>query len=265
MNIHSKTSFLGIPIAITAASNSYHPVRLEVITRFLQSRILILCFSLVLHYLTCMTIERFLTITLRSKRMSNHTVKKVTVIASLYVLVLWSVILVDDICDLTGDEKELNCTLERRMAPEYTSKSKVPVTIIAIWMTSCNAVLCTTTARTILYIKKVLHDSELRFGVSSKRVETKRLAVIYALSIFYTLIWVPYGIVSGRRSRMNWLLAKILEILFETICYASFFVLPFAFYIMDRRFWAFVKTLCKKQGDSNEALSNEAVVINRVI
>lgn len=185
-------------------------------------------------------------------KISVKTSRRVIAVVTVYVLLLWGVIVADDLCSLSGNEPHISCTLQRRMAYKYTSKSKVPVAIITIWMSSCNAILCTTTTRTMVYINKVLQSAEERFGVSSKRVETRRLAVVYALALFFTLIWVPYGIVSAQRSKMELIIAKILEIFFETACYASFFVLPFAFYVMDKRFWEYVKNLWRRRESADD-------------
>ena len=238
--------FAGIPICIVAASMEYRPAHLETSSRYLQSRVLFLCFALLLHFLSCIIAERYLTITSRTSKITIPVARIVATIITLYVAIFWIMIIADDVCDYADSSTITICSFENRISPSYLSSSRVPLIIITIWMSSCNFISCLATSRTIIFIKRVLEDSQRRFGVSSRRVETRRLTVVYLLSLFYTVVWVPYGVISARRTQMDRLLASILELYFEIFCYVSFLAVPFAFYLMDKGFAEYMKSTVRR-------------------
>ena len=248
----------GIPISIVAASLRYQPARLATASRYLQSRFLFLFVAVMLHQLTCLTTERYLTITLKTRKITNHTAKNVAAICTAYVTATWLIIVIDDICDVTQTATIVSCSFVERISPAYRSSSKVTVAIISIWLTACNLTLGMTTASTLMYINNIMKDSKRRLGFSACRFEKRRLTIIYALNVIYGIIWIPYGVIVARRNKMDRRLAEILRVYFEISCYASFLTLPFVSYTTDKRFRAYIMSFSRKN-----ATVNHKAIINR--
>ena len=239
-------------MSIAAAIDGLRHKALRDASQYIQSRILMICFTLVLHYLTCVSTERYLTITSKTEKISTRQSKQAIVIVTIYVVLIWLVIFFNDVC-LYSDS---HCTsrlwfLTNKQPREtysvhYSPNPTVTIVVISVWMTTCNTILNTTTLVTLRFIKTRLADSERRLGVSSKRFETRRLKVVHALSIFLCIIWIPYGIVSGQRDNIDPAVQQIVQVLIETVCYASFLAVPTTIYIMDKRFWLYIKSLLRR-------------------
>ena len=254
----------GIPVSIVAASNKYQNEVITSASQYMQSRTLLLCFSLVIHYLTCITTERYLKITSRTQKISARHSKRIVAIVTVYVFSLSSIIILNDLCllpNLTCSNKlwflykqtrtdgfSKNSTVSTAYSgnPAYGGSSQVPVIITTMWMTICNTVLNTTTVATVRFIKKSVRNMEKSIGTSTKRFETRRLKIVYALSTFFSILWIPYGVINGQQEKLDPKVKKALHILMETYCYASFVAIPLAIYIMDKRFASFIKSFLRR-------------------
>ena len=207
-----------------------------------------LAFSLVIHYLTCITTERCIIITSQAPRAPNRKSNRVIVIITAYVVLLWLVIVLTDSCLFSSGSCTSKLWFLYKAQPDrdnyspYKAHNTVALIIVTIWMTICNTVLNTTTIVTLRFIRTSIRDSERRLGVSAKRFETRRLIVVHVLSTFICALWIPYGIIVGQYKNIDPQIKQIIQIFFEALCYGGFFAVPLAVYIMDKRFWQFIKT-----------------------
>ena len=231
------------------------------VSQYIQTRTLMLGFSLVIHFFTCITTERYFAITSRTDRISASQSKWVIAIVTIYVMVLWFLIVFDDICIygrkdcisklwfLHGNNYRKFFSKNTTIAiasyekdPTYGNTSKFPMIVITTWMTICNTLLNVTTLATIRFIRKSIRNATRTLGASSSRFETRRLKVVHALSTFFSLLWIPYGVLNGQQKNLDPVISKTMQMIMETICYASFFAIPLVVYVMDKRFALQIKS-----------------------
>ena len=230
-------------------------------SNFIQSRALYLTFSLVIHYFACITTERYLTITLKTEKISTRQSIWAITIVTTYVVALWLIIILDDFCVFTkkncpsalwkvlySTENEITCwntTTVRNSSntsPQQESTSRVPLAVISIWMTICILILNVTTFTTLRFINLSIRSAVRELHMSSNRFEAKRLKVVFIMPFLISSFWIPYGVVAGMHNQINANIHYIMQTLIKTACYAVFSLIPAAKFIMDKRFSQYVKS-----------------------
>ena len=194
------------------------------------------------------------------RKISALAIKRVIYGVTIYVIALWLVIIFDDVCMYTPT----NCPSEIWHVLHNTQKddicsnkttnltgfqelkpSRIPLVVITFWMTACGIVTTISTLKTLRFINRSIKTAVQSLRKSSNKFEAKRLKVLYGMSIFFSLLWIPYGVVAGQRKNMAPNTHEILQTFLKTACYASFSVVPITVYIMDKRFSSFVKSAYK--------------------
>ena len=140
----------------------------------------------------------------------------------------------DDICNHTTK------TTFQELQP-----SRIPLVVITLWMTICSLVTTVSTLLTLRFIKRSIKTAIQTLRKTANKFEAKRLKVLYAMSVFFTFLWAPYGAVVAQRNNIDPMVFEVLQTFLKSACYASFFVVPITVYIMDKRFSSFVKSACE--------------------
>ena len=227
------------------------------ISHYVQSRILFLTFSLVFHYFSCITTERYIAITSKMWKISAPTSRRVLYLITIYVIILWLVIILDDVCIFTPTkcpsefwhvlnimQKDDICsqTTTNLTSSQDLKPSRIPLIVITFWMTLCTTITSTTTLLTLRFIKMSIKTAIQTLRKSANKFEARRLKVLYAMSAFFSFLWIPYGAVVAQRNNIDPMVNEVLHTFLKTVCYASFCVVPITIYIMDKRFSSFVKS-----------------------
>ena len=237
------------------------------ISHYVQSRILYLTFSLVFHYFSCITTERYIAITSKMWKISAPMSRRVLYLITIYVIILWLVIILDDVCIFTPTkcpsefwhvlhivQKDDICshTTTNLTSSQELTPSRVPLVVITSWMTFCSITTTTTTLMTLRFIQRSIKTAIQTLRKSTNKFEARRLKVLYAMSVFFSVLWIPYGAVVAQRNNIDSMIYEVLQTFLKTACYGSFFVVPITIYIMDKRFSSFVKSAYKTYFRANK-------------
>ena len=237
------------------------------ISHYVQSRILFLTFSLVFHYFSCITTERYIAITSNTRKIPSPMSRRVLYLITIYVIILWLVIILDDVCIFTPTkcpsefwhvlhimQKDDICrhTTTNLTSSQELKPSRIPLVVITSWMILCTILTTTSTFLTLRFIQRSIKTATQTLRKSANKFEARRLKVLYAMNVFLSFLWIPYGVVVGQRNNIDPMIFEVLQTFLRTACYGSFLVVPITIYIMDKRFSSFVKSAYKTYFRANK-------------
>ena len=202
-----------------------------------------------------------MTITWKTDKISVRRSKWAIAVVTTYVVMTWLIIVFDDVCIFTptncpsviwnvlrSKQSEVSCS---KMTPvvngsqvpqQQTDISRVPFIIVTMWITLCNMVINVTTLNTLRFINMSIQSTICTLRMSRNKFESKRLKAVYAMIIFFSLLWIPYGVSAALRKGENSNTHNILQTLIKTTCYASFSAVPITVFVMDKRFSLYIKS-----------------------
>ena len=173
----------------------------------------------------------------------------------------WLIIVFDDVCIFTptncpsviwnvlrSKQSEVSCSnmtpvVNGSQVPQKQENiSRVPLIIITAWITLCSFVISATTISTLRFINISIKNTICTLRMSRNKFESKRLKAVYLMVVFFSLLWIPYGVTAGLRKDENSKTHNILQTLMKTTCYTSFSAVPVTVYVMDKRFSLYIKS-----------------------
>ena len=207
--------------------------------------VLFLSFALTHHYLVCLLWERFTTITqMRRLRIGANNGNQVMIVVTIYVTATWAImaaitayevlVLNNHICFLPAFEK---CIQIPKLSHAYVINFIIP----AIWQTTCHTIVYMTTRSSLAHLNRHEERTGRMTGRQAAKIDKRRIRVTLYLNVLYGFIWISYGISAALKIRLSIRLGGIIIIVFNTISYMSFFVLPTFYFFMDKRFAAHVR------------------------
>ncbi len=206
---------------------------------------------------SCVTLDRLFTITGSTRKITNGNVNRILAVLSAYVFISWLVIFTDIIIAKFVTNVMPVCiwhyeSIYGLKGPRKTRS--ISIAIISVWITSCNIIINTATMFSIIFTRKASERQGRTLGRAVRRLETRRLTVTVCLSVTFTVVWVPYGVVVGQMKNIDVQIYAIARMYLSILSYASFLVLPVVYFFMDRRFEKYVCNAFKR----NEVVSHRS-------
>ena len=215
------------------------------IAAFVHDHVLILSFSFCCHFLTCIIVERY-TIMTKSRFNLKRNIRWFLVALCTYVIMTWLIIVAEDFYyGFIKGSSYCNIPKYEKYYKDSQHSFIAAVAVISVWQTLAHTINIQCTYRTIKAIKEQKQAIKSVLGDAITTIEFKRLKVSYSLVIMFSLIWIPFGIQASLHNHVSLETISSLYIVMRSTTYASFFVLPTVYYMMEKRFEQFVKKKLK--------------------
>ena len=194
--INPFLSMTGLPLTVVGVALDFRPLWFCTIGNFLRHRILFLTFALTLHYLSCITVDRFCTITSKKYKITHGNVNKVLIFVTMYVVITWLFMITENIRRRIIDPALPYCSFYK---PSAVKRSNLGyLIIVAIWMTPCSFIICTATSLSVRFVIWARKNESRLIQHSGNKLETRRLSVTFVLSMLIN--WYGFPMVLWQRS-----------------------------------------------------------------
>ena len=233
-------------------SYGFTPLPLCNITLRVFHDTLSLSFSLVLHNVACLAIDRLCSIKRTGYRITNENVWKWVTFTTIYVFSTWLIIEIDYYNNGFWTYNGLTCRIhgEREQAADIVIQESpsLAVYVILLWISTCNVTIWACTFSSLLYIRKESRRFDQHLSGQNDKINTKRIKTIVGLTAFVIFSWLPYGLTNLGHESLGYVVYTYTSLYLALASYASFIVVPVTYYFMDRRFASYVKKFLKRGG-----------------